>query len=82
MRRRTTALLPDTCVYADHPLSRAGPGACAGGPLLCCLTLMCMLTIRSPVQDQARAQAMAERQKHKREAKEWLEDQVPRLAGK
>lgn len=43
---------------------------------------MCMLTIRSPVQDQARAQAMAERQKHKREAKEWLEDQVPRLAGK
>lgn len=34
------------------------------------------------MKDQARAQAMAERQKHKREAKEWLEDQVPRLAGK
>ncbi|PRW33547.1 pentatricopeptide repeat-containing mitochondrial [Chlorella sorokiniana] len=34
------------------------------------------------MKEQARAQAVAERQKHKREAKEWLEDQVPRLAGK
>lgn len=30
MRRRTTALLPNTYVYADHPLSCAGPGAGAG----------------------------------------------------
>ncbi len=34
------------------------------------------------MQEQARAQALAERQRHKREVKEWLEDQVPRLAGK
>ncbi|KAI7843005.1 hypothetical protein COHA_003338 [Chlorella ohadii] len=34
------------------------------------------------MKEQARAQALAERQRHKREAKEWLDDQVPRLAGK
>lgn len=34
------------------------------------------------LKEQARAAAMAERQVQRREAKEWLEDQVPRLSGK
>ena len=34
------------------------------------------------LKDQAKAAAMAERQAQRREAKEWLDDAVPKLAGK
>ena len=47
-----------------------------------CLAISSARHFISSLQEQARAQALAERQRHKREAKEWLEDQVPRLAGK
>ena len=34
------------------------------------------------LKDQARQAAMAERQQQRQEAKEWLDEAVPRLAGK